>query len=137
MCMNQYGISQKTGIKAALRSINDIIPDTNIKTDESKSNLLGRGKLSSSEPPAAMPCLFGESSLTIQASKESTAPCSETKADTNPQTLSDRLTQSLISAGLVKGITPMSVRKQLGAAIPDIVSWQRDGISADLLKADY
>jgi len=41
----------------------------------------------------------------------STALSSVTKALTAPQTLSDRPTLSLISAGLVKGITHISIRR--------------------------
>ncbi len=47
------------------------------------------------------------------------------------RSLSDKLTQSLISAGLVRGITPRSVRKQLGAQILDIASLSPVGGNAE------
>lgn len=78
--------------------------------------------------------LFGENSLTDQDNKELIALFSATKANTSHQTLSDRLTPSLISAGLVKGITPMSVRKKLGAPIPDFVLWLPGGIRVEQLE---
>lgn len=49
------------------------------------------------------------------ASKASSATYSAMKARTSRRSLSDRLTLSLISAGLVCGITPSSTRKQSGA----------------------
>ena len=49
--------------------------------------------------------------------KASNATSSATKARTSRRSLSDRLTPSLISAGLVKGITPSSTRKQSGQPI--------------------
>ena len=48
-------------------------------------------------------------------------------------TLSDRLTKSLISAGLVKGIAPMSIQKQLGVPIPDFVLYLPDGTRVEQL----
>jgi hypothetical protein len=74
--------------------------------------------------------LFGENSSTLPASKESTARSSAMKARTDHPTLSDRLTQSLISAGLVKGTTPTSIRNESGAAIPASALWPLDGGAA-------
>jgi hypothetical protein len=48
-----------------------------------------------------------------------------------PQTLSDRLTPSLIALGLVRGITHTSIRKQSGAAIRDSALWPLDGGNAE------
>lgn len=79
---------------------------------------------------------FGESSLTTAGSMASTALCSETKAHTYRVSLSDRLTQSLITSGLVKGITPSSVRKQLGAPIRVIASFGLAGADAGEQEAD-
>lgn len=78
--------------------------------------------------------LFGESSLTDQDSRELIVQFSGMKGRYDPQTLSDKLTKSLISAGLVKGITPMSVRQKLGAPIPDFVFYLPDGTRLEQLE---
>ena len=61
---------------------------------------------------------------------------SETKVDTKVLSLSDRLTPSLISAGLVKGIIPMFMRKKSDQQILDIVSSPPAGNDAVEQKAD-
>ena len=63
----------------------------------------------------------------IADSGESTAQSLETKAATSQATLSDRLTQSLIMSGLVKGIIPLPMRKGCGPAIQALVSSAQDG----------
>src|SRR6185312_774528 len=103
----------------------------NTETDESAVNLSDPASTSCSEPEMLTPCLFGENSSTIPANRASIAPCSETKAAFDRPTLSDRLTPSLISAGLVKGITHSSVRRQSGAAIRASVLWPLDGGDAE------
>src|SRR5690348_2153102 len=80
--------------------------------------------------------LFGESSLTDQDRKELIAQFSGMRAKLDRRTLSDRLTKSLISAGLVKGITPMSVRRELGAPIQDFVIYLPDGTRVEQLSLD-
>jgi len=75
--------------------------------------------------------LSGGSSSTPVASKASIAQSSETKARTYRQSLSDKLTQSLITSGLVKGITHTSIRRQSGAAIRASALWPLDGGDAD------
>lgn len=79
-----------------------------------------------------MLCLFGGALLTPADRKELTALFSEMNPNISRLTLSDRLTQSLISHGLVKGITPMSIRKKSGARIPDVVLLLPDGSVVDL-----
>jgi hypothetical protein len=98
---------------------------------ENAVNSLAPANISSSELGTETPCLFGGSSSMIPASKASTAPYSETNHPISPQTLSDRLTPLLISAGLVKGITHTSVRKQSVAAIRDSALWPLDGGDAE------
>jgi hypothetical protein len=115
----------------------NITPLTNIETDAGEPNSSGRGKQSFCEPLKPTPSLFGESSSTTADSRESIAPCSETKARIDQATLSDRLTESLISAGLVKGIIPTSIRKRSNPLIPAIALWLRDGGDADEPKAGY
>jgi hypothetical protein len=103
----------------------------NTETDESAANLSDPASISFCEPETLTPCLFGESLSTIQASKASTVPSLETKVASARPTLSDRLTPLLISAGLVKGITHTSVRKQSGAAIRASALWPLDGGAAE------
>jgi hypothetical protein len=74
-----------------------------------------------------MPSLFGSDSETTQAKKASTAPYSETNQSTDHQTLSDRLTPLLISAGLVCGIIPTSMRDASGQGTLDAVLRSQDG----------
>lgn len=125
------GISQKTGTNPAWPSMSGTIPVTTTGTAESDCNSLDPANPSFCEQPQLMLCLSGENSLMTADNRALIAPSSATKAKSKARSLSDRLTQSLISAGLVKGITPTSVRRQLGAAIPDIVSWQQDGKNAE------
>jgi hypothetical protein len=94
------------------------------------------GKRLFSELPKETPCLSGESSSTIAGKSESTAPSSETKANTDPVTSFDRRTRLLIDFGLIQGITPTSIRKQFGAAIPDFVSSLPVGENVDSPKKD-
>jgi hypothetical protein len=103
----------------------------NTETDESEVSLLDRASISCFEPAMLMLCLFGESSSTIPGNKASTAPFSATKVASDRPTLSDRLTPLLISAGLVKGITHSSVRKQSGVAIRASALWPLDGGGAE------
>jgi len=111
-----------------------ILEDTS-KMDGIKSYSSGRGKRSFYELGMEMPCLFGGGSKTIADSKASIAPCSETKANTNPVSLSDRLTPLLISAGLVCGIIPMSMRDASGQLTLDVVLRKQDGDNAEKPKA--
>lgn len=79
--------------------------------------------------------LFGESLLMDQDKKELIVQFSEMRDRYDHRSLSDRLTKSLISAGLVRGITPMSIRKKLGAQIPDFVLFLPDGTRVEQLSA--
>lgn len=115
---------------------NVTIAVTGTKMDENELNSSAPAKLSCSELETRTLCLFGESSLTIADKMASTAPSLETRGHTNHQTLSDKLTQSLIFAGLVKGIIPTSIRKQSGARMRDTVFWSLDGDDAEKPKAD-
>lgn len=99
---------------------------------------------SSSDPGNTSACehgremLFssGESSLICDTNQESTAPCSETNQNTAVQTLSDRLTPLLISAGLVCGIIPMSMRDVSNQLTLDAVLRPPDGEPVGELKED-
>lgn len=122
-----FGFSQKTVTQHCSPSTNATIQPTNTRTGASENCSAAPVKKSYCEQSAAMLDLFGEISMMPAAKKASTARSSETKANTSHLTLSDRLTPSLISHGLVAGITPMSTRQQCGAAIPDIASYGLDG----------
>lgn len=115
-------------------------PAMNTKTDENAASLSDPESTLCSEPETLTPCLFGENTLTTpsQNRKASSALSSEMKRQTATYrpSLSDRLTPSLISAGLVKGIIPKSVRKQLGARIRDTVFSLLDGAAPEEPKTD-
>jgi hypothetical protein len=110
-----------------------IIVPTNTVTDESEVNSSAQVNTLFFALEMPTPCLSGANSSTIADSTELTAQYSETKRqpDTGHRTLSDRLTPLLISAGLVKGITHSSVRKQSGAAIRASALWPLDGGDAE------
>jgi hypothetical protein len=78
----------------------------------------------------------GESSSTTAGKPESTAPSSGTRGRTYRRSLSDRLTASLITSGLVKGITPTSIRQLLGQPIRVLAFDMPDGGAAASLNAD-
>ena len=131
------GTSPRMAINPASTSTSDITAPISTETVESAASSSDQGNTSSFEPKMLTLCLFGESSSTIAGKLESTAPYSETKAPSYRPTLSDRLTPLLISAGLVKGITHSSIRKQSGAAIRGSALWPLDGGDVDTPKADY
>jgi len=83
---------------------------------------------SSCEPTPETPCLFGDFPSSGQtAKKASNAPSSVTRVRSVRLSLSDKLTQSLITSGLVAGITPSLIRQLSGAAIRDAASLPLDG----------
>lgn len=98
-------------------------PLTDTRTAESAIYSPDLGQRSFSAREQLMLFSFGDGSLTEADRKELIALFSGTKphANSSPPTLSDRLTPSLFSSGLVSGITPTSIRERLGAAIPDFV----------------
>jgi len=87
-------------------------------------------KPSCSEPQTEMLFSCGDSSSTTVARKASTARSSGTKAGTSRRSLSDRLTASLITSGLVCGITPTSIRKLSGQPIRVLAFATLDGPGA-------
>lgn len=128
------GGSQRTEIEPASNSTNDTIRPTNTKTAGSENCLPDPDRKSSCEQQMEMQCLSGGSLSTHRGSVASIARYSETKARTSHQFLSDRLTLSLINAGLVNGITHMSARKRLEAGTPAIVSYVPVGSGAERQK---
>lgn len=73
----------------------------------------------------------GGGSSTTADKKASIAPSSAMKARTFRRSLSDRLTQSLITHGLVCGITPTSIRQLCGQPIRALAFGSPDGGGAD------
>lgn len=117
--------------------MNDTTQHTSTAMDDRGNCSAGLEKNSCCELRQAMLFLCGESSSTAAANKASTAQCSEMSRRTKAANSFDKRTKLLIASGLVRGITPSSIRRKLGAVIPDFVSYQPDGESADLRKADY
>lgn len=115
----------------ALNSMNDTTAHIIIAMDADEANLSVPARTLSCEPEMLTPSLFGENSLMIAGKPASIAPPSETKADTYRLSLSDRLMQSLITLGLVRGITHTSIRKRSGAAIRASALWPLDGGNAE------
>ena len=109
----------------------------NTKTEELGSSLLGRESVSYCDHDLETPDLFGEISSMIADKKASTALSFGMKGKDDPRSLSDRLTPLLISFGLVRGTTPISTRKRLGAKIPDIALKWPDGETQEQLRRDY
>lgn len=120
----------------AWHSTNSTIQPTNTKMDESEKSSADQEKRSCSEPEQPTLFLYGASSLTARDRRELIALFSGTRGRSAPQTLSDRLTPSLILSGLVRGITPTSTRRQLGAPIPDFVLSLPDGRSVEQRGTD-
>jgi hypothetical protein len=113
--------------------MNDTIQQTNTQMAGNDSSSLDLDTISFLERPELTLSLFGETTSTIpfQSKRGSNARSSATKVRSYLPSLCDRLTPSLITAGLVRGITPKSVRRRLGAEILDIVSLRLDGDDAE------
>lgn len=105
-----FGGSRRTATCASATSIDGITVRAN--QSERATSLSGPAIRSSFELPMAMPHSHGATRAIGKTGKRaSSAACSATKGRTYRRSLSDRLTQSLISYGLVCGITPSSIRK--------------------------
>lgn len=114
--LDLFGGSPKMAISASATSTGG----TTVRANRSEpvTLLSGPETKSSSEPSKAMRRSRGDTRNTGETDKRaSNATSSETKVRTYRRSLSDRLTLSLISAGLVRGITPSSTRKQSGQPI--------------------
>ena len=110
-------------------SVDITLAGTNIP---GKTSLLGQESTLSSAPIQAMQSLFGElQPIDRMAKKASNVRSSATKGRSDRPSLSDRQTQSLITAGLVAGTTPSSIRMLSGVAIRDFASLPLDGGTAE------
>lgn len=107
--------------------MNDITPVTNIATDGGEHNLSDQAKPLSCERSQPMRSLFGENSLMTAESAVSIVPSLETNPRICRASLSDRLTESLISHGLVKGIIHTSLRTKSNQQILVAVFCEQDG----------
>jgi hypothetical protein len=104
-----------------------------------RTSLSGRATRSScAQLVETLPLFGGAQSTGGTDRKASNAPSSATRVRTSRPSLSDRLTASLITSGLVCGITPSSMRKLSGVtvevlafAMPD---GARSGATASALK---
>lgn len=72
-----------------------------------------------------------------QGKSESIAPSSGTSRGSGRLTLSVRLTPSLISAGLARGITLMLARRLSGQKIPGIAIYAPDGSVVDIPRQAF
>jgi hypothetical protein len=132
---NLIGGSQKTETMFAEIFLTATTAVNFTKTEGSQNYFADPAKKSSSELGNAMLCSSGKNLSTHQVSKESTAPFLETNQSTAQVPLSDRLTPLLISAGLVKGTIPMSMRDASGQTTLDAVLRPLDGDAAASPKA--
>lgn len=135
-CLNLSGISQKTAMLPAFNSTNGTTHAIITAMAESARSSSDPDKASSLEQETQTLFSSGASSSTTAVRMASTARSSEMRVRIFRPSLSDRLTQSLITSGLVKGITHTSIRKQSGAAIRASALWPLDGGAADEPKAD-
>ena len=102
------------------------------KTDASQNYLLGQEKKLSSPHQKEVHSLYGKNGK-IQVNKaEYIAQSLETNQNTSHLTLSERLTPSLISAGLVRGTTLTFGLRLLSRGIPAGVLYAPDGSVADI-----
>jgi hypothetical protein len=124
------GISRKTATAPSSPCMNATTLRTNMQTGACAICSRGQGKRLSCEPALEMQDLFGAISFATEASQGSTARSSAMRARSYRVSLSDKLTLSLMRSGLVAGITPTSIRKRCGAAIPDTVLWSLAGSDA-------
>lgn len=131
-------------MRGVMNGMNNTIPQPKTETGNNVSSS-ARAKALFSEHSTPMPSLFGEtSSMPVLTSepeshkRELTVPSSETTTRKNifQASLSDRLTESLISAGLVKGIIPTSMRKRSDQGTLDIAFFAPVGAGAVEQKAD-
>lgn len=100
---------------------------TNMRTDVSANSSSDLGKPSPCEHGLPTLFSFGDDSLTIADRRELIALFSEMNPLSAARSLSDRLTPSLFTSGLISGITPTSIRERFEAAIPDFVLSLPDG----------
>lgn len=78
----------------------------------------------------------GESDTVSMDKQESAARSSEMRGNTDQATSYGTLMQSLIDDGLVKGITPLSMRRRSGQQILDFAFFPPVGVDVEQVNAD-
>lgn len=132
--MGRCGGSRRTGICQSATSTAATTAAGNPSAHAISS--LDRGTSLFSDQLRETPRLFGDAQSTVKtASKASSAASSATKDRTSRPSLSDRLTRSLITAGLVCGITPSSIRHLSGQPIRVLAFGAPDGGDVASLSA--
>jgi hypothetical protein len=114
----------------------DTTQPTNTKTEESENCSAAPAKKSSSEPSPQTQFSPGENSSTTAVKQVSIALFSETKAHTWHLNSYDKLTLSLITTGLVRGITHTSIRSTCLTADQVTVSSVPVGKGVDAPRVD-
>lgn len=114
-------------MQAVWQCIIAIILHTSTKMDENESYFVAQVKKLFYGLQMQMRYLYGKNLEMRPVKQELIAVYLETRAKKDRQSLSSRLAPLLISAGLVKGNTPMLIRKQLGAKILATALWPLDG----------
>jgi len=117
--------------------MNGITPIAIIDTAESQKNSSVRENISALRYPIEQLYLFGENSKTQADKSESTVRSLGMSQKSSRLTLSERLTPSLISHGLVRGTTLMFGQRLLKAGIRAGVSFAPDGTVVDIQKGNY
>lgn len=133
--MGLFGGSPKTAICAC----GTFIDGTTVHESQSAvaTLLSGQDRKLSFALTAAEPLSSGDAANIGKTVKSvPSARFSETKQTTSRRSLSDKLTLSLISYGLVKGITPSSTRKQSGQPILVLALDTPDGSDAAKQQRD-
>lgn len=123
--MWRTGISPKMATLPASNSTSDTTAHHESKG--SCGSLSAPANTSSCAPLMQTQCLFGGASSMTADSAAFAAQCSETKGQSYRASLSDRLTPLLISAGLVRGITPSSMRLASDQRTPAFAFYEQDG----------
>lgn len=113
--MGRFGGSRKTAIDHAAISTGATTAAGKASGPQTSSSVLARS--SHFEPLTQTLFSCGADSSMTAVRRASTAPSSATKGLTSRRSLSDRLTRSLITSGLVCGITPSSIRQLSGQPI--------------------
>lgn len=114
--MARCGGSPRTGTSASGTSTGATTAAVNPDALQISSSVL-ETRSSSDQLTETLPLFGGAPSTGATAKRASSVRSSATKVRTSRPSLSDRLTASLINAGLVCGITPSSTRKLSGGKV--------------------
>ena len=129
--MNRSGGSPKMAIEPPSLFTNDITHVVDTVTGVRDPSLSVPAKPLSYAQEMAMRSSFGANSSMTADKAASIARSFATNLNTYQASLSDRLTALLISHGLVKGITPTSIRQMSGQPIRALAFDTPDGSDAE------